>query len=57
MSKSPFAGKPVSRWEAITEKLLKAHPLDADTIVEVVLAAWESVFDSRMGSQGFQIGK
>ena len=57
MSKSPFAGKPVSRWGAVTEQLLKVHPLDADTIVEVVLAAWKSIFDSRMGSQGFQIGK
>lgn len=57
MSKSPFAGKPVSKWERITERLLKAHPLDSDTIVNVVLAAWQSIFDSRMGSQGFQIGK
>lgn len=57
MRKSPFAGKPVSEWEGITKKLLQAHPLDSDTIVEVVLAAWQSIFDSRMGTQGFQIGK
>jgi hypothetical protein len=56
MSKSPFSGKPISAWEGITKKLLKAHPLDSDTIVEVVLAAWQSIFDSRMGSQGFRIG-
>lgn len=57
MSKSPFAGKPVTRWEGITNKLLRAHPLDSATIVEVVLAAWRSIFDSKIGSQGFHIGK
>ncbi len=57
MSQSPFKGKPVSRWEGITEKLLQDHPLDSDSIVAVVLAAWQSIFDSRMGSRGFRIGK
>lgn len=57
MSKSPFAGKAVTSWEGITDKLLQAHPLDSVTIVEVVLAAWQSIFDSKMGSRGFQIGK
>ena len=54
---SPYVGKQVEEWEGVTEKLLKEHPLDSATLVEVVLAAWQSIFDSRMGSQKFQIGK
>ena len=57
MSQSPFEGKPVSRWEEITGKLLQDHPLDSESLVGVVLAAWQSIFDSRMGSRGFRIGK
>ncbi len=56
MRKSPYAGKDVEKWQKITDRLLDAHPLDSAIIAEVVLAAWQSIFDSRMGSQGFQIG-
>ena len=57
MTKSPYTGMGVGKWPKITDRLLKKHPLDSATIAEVVLAAWQSIFDSRMGSQGFQIGK
>lgn len=57
MSASPYSGKSVSDWMKVTDRLLKTHPLDASTITEVVLAAWQSIFDSSLGTQGFQIGK
>jgi hypothetical protein len=36
---------------------IKSHPLKSDEILEVVLSAWESIFDSKMGTKGFRIGK
>ena len=56
MSKSPY-GKNVAKWEAITDRLIDDHPLDVGVIKDVVLAAWTSIFDSKMGSKGFQIGQ
>jgi hypothetical protein len=41
----------------VTRRLVKEHPLKAAEIVEVVLAAWESIFASRMGTRAFHIGK
>ena len=57
MTKSPYDGKPVAHWTKITDALLKRHPLKEADILEVVKLAWQSIFDSRMGTQGFQIGK
>jgi len=32
------------------------HPLDPAELVEVVLATWGGIFDSRIGARGFQLG-
>jgi len=57
MTKSPYYGRTVDEWASVTDKLIEVHPLETDVLQEVVLAAWKSIFDSKMGSQGFRIGK
>lgn len=54
---SPYYNKPVTEWRAITDRLIAAHPLDPDELVEVVLATWESIFRSNLGTLGFHIGR
>jgi hypothetical protein len=57
MSKSPYDGVSAPKWLSVTNKLIKKHPLAEAELVEVVQLAWKSIFDSRMGTQGFQIGR
>lgn len=54
---SPYDGLTPSAWAAKTKKLVTSHPLSADEIVEVVLASWRAIFDSKIGPKGFQIGR
>ncbi len=54
---SPYKGLRPEKWLDITRQLVKAHPLKATEVVEVVLATWDSIFDSRMGTGAFHIGK
>ena len=56
MSNSPYDGHPVEDWKAITEDLVKAHPLFADEIRTLVTDGWNEVFESRIGSKGLRIG-
>lgn len=53
---SPYTGVAPDRWPAITKKLIAKHPLREKEIVDVVLASWDAIFESRMGSKGFRIG-
>ncbi len=53
---SPYVGLDPSKWSSRTKKLVQAHPLKAEEIVEVVLSAWLAIFESRIGPKGFQIG-
>ena len=57
MNNSPYSGLPVSGWKKITMKLIDEHPLSKEEIREIVLSAWESIFNSSMGTKGFKIGK
>lgn len=43
-------------WEEVTRKLIAAHPLDPDEIVEVVRLCWEDIFESSIGRRGLRIG-
>lgn len=52
----PYTGLPQDKWGATTRRLIDAHPLKAKEIVEVVLLCWDSIFESRITPQGFQIG-
>lgn len=54
---SPYMGLPPSAWPAKTAELLKRYPLTADEIVAPILAAWDSIFESKIGRHGIQIGK
>lgn len=54
---SPYDGVPSADWPKITKKLIERHPLNPKEIVDVVLASWNSIFDSAMGTHGFKIGK
>jgi len=56
VSKSPYARRKPARWADVTKRLVDEHPLSTDELVDVVLASWDSIFASRFGSSGFQIG-
>lgn len=47
----PFVGLPQSEWQARTEELLASHPLEVEEVVEVVLACWDSIFQTRIGGR------
>ena len=55
MPNSPYQGKSVANWSAITDKLIAKHPITVDEIVETVLKSWDDIFNSKIGS--FSIGK
>ena len=56
MSTSPYEGHPEADWKAITEDLVKAHPLFGDEIRTMVTTAWDDIFKSQIGSKGLKIG-
>lgn len=53
---SLYEGVPEDGWEEVTRKLIAAHPLDPEEIVEVVQLCWEDIFQSSMGRRGLKIG-
>jgi ScaI restriction endonuclease len=56
-SSSPYKGVPRKNWLVKTEELVDAHPPVREEIVDAVLVSWQSLFDSRIGRHGIQIGK
>ena len=54
---SPYARIKPSDWQKKTEELFAAYPLNCKQIVEPILATWKSIFKSKIGHRGFQIGK
>ena len=56
MTKSPYAGKSKSKWKSITQDLINKHPLEEDEIIEVVLMAWNNIFESSIGRHKLKIG-
>lgn len=53
---SPYKGVPPANWKNKTEELIAAHPLTGREIVSAVLSSWDSIFESRIGKHGIQIG-
>lgn len=53
----PYAGLAVTDWAARTDELVKAFPLPMSELVEVVHGAWRSLFESRIGTKQFRIGR
>lgn len=54
---SPYLDLSVEEWLNITHEIVNKHPLSESEIVDAILASWQSIFDSRLGTKGFQIGK
>ena len=53
----PYEGLPPEDWSSKTEKLLESYPLKKQQIITPILNAWDSIFDSKIGRQGLEIGK
>src|SRR3990167_1159600 len=53
---TPYRGLPSCRWEQKTRALVRAHPLDMDEIVKVVLKVWTDILTLSIGSKPFKIG-
>ena len=53
---SPYDGKPVLEWWEVTKQLIEHHPLKTAELVEIVLAAWDSIFELKIGRK-FEIGR
>jgi ScaI restriction endonuclease len=54
---SPYDRKSISQWPAVTERLVEAHPLRTEELVDVVQYCWDSIFKSSFGHKKFKIGK
>jgi hypothetical protein len=52
---SAYDGVAMTEWRRITEGLVARHPLSPERIVQVVQAAWSSIFRSSVGD--LKIGK
>ena len=55
--KSPYISDDPRTWTAVTEALIKQHPLTPREIKEIVLQSWDDIFESKLGKRGFHIGK
>jgi ScaI restriction endonuclease len=51
---SPYPEGKQDTWSGVTDALLNAHPLQLDEIRDVVLACWEDIFNTQIGS--YRIG-
>lgn len=54
---SPYNNLPPDKWLTTTSKLIKAHPLSVKELTEVTLQSWNEIFNSKIGSKPFSIGK
>ncbi len=53
---SPYHDVPEQDWLEVTRRLVDEHPLKPAELVEIVLAAWESIFGFKIGAK-FEIGR
>lgn len=54
---SPYDIKKKAGWLAVTNSLIKKHPLGEKEIVEFCLAAWENLFSSSIGRHNLKFGE
>lgn len=54
---SPYLGYNKNDWAEITENLIERHPLGLDELQEVVLVAWENIFQTSIGRHNLKIGQ
>jgi ScaI restriction endonuclease len=50
MSKSPYLDQQKQDWLQITERLVKTHPLESNLILDAVLTAWNTLWETRIGA-------
>lgn len=55
-SSSPYFGIDEHEWVDVTLDLIDRYPLDPGLVVDVVLHAWEGIFESSLGG-AFRIGQ
>lgn len=48
---NPYDFLPEELWQAKTEELMLAHPLQRDEIVEVTLTCWDAIFVTKIGGR------
>ena len=53
---SPYEGIEADSWKDRTRELIEKHPLCSDEIVDVVIASWEAILNTRIGAKGYRIG-
>jgi hypothetical protein len=53
---SPYETVVREKWATQTRTLVDGHPLDMKELVDVVLGAWNSIFESTFGTKGYRIG-
>lgn len=54
---SPYSSFPIEKWQEVTARLLKEHPLKPEQILEVVQNAWNRLWKTKVGDQslGFSL--
>lgn len=57
MNRSPYLGKDKAEWKSITTQLIQEHPLNKDSLVEMVQLAWTDIFETSIGRHGLKIGE
>jgi ScaI restriction endonuclease len=53
-SSYPYKNIPIEDWLKVTNQLIDQHPLDKNDIVEIILYAWDEIFNASIG--GLKIG-
>ncbi|MBS5531714.1 ScaI family restriction endonuclease [bacterium] len=48
---SPYENRNRSEWQAITEDLIKAHPLKEQDLIDAVFAAWDGIFNTMLAGK------
>jgi hypothetical protein len=48
--RSPYLDQPKEKWLDITRELVKQHPLEPATILDTVLKAWKTLWETSIGS-------
>jgi hypothetical protein len=56
ISASPYQNRPVEEWAAVTNVLLRQHPLTGKELANVTLSAWKDIFATTIGSRQFRLG-
>jgi hypothetical protein len=51
MTSSPYSGQSESKWRAITEQLVGAHPLKTSVLLEAATQTWANLWETTIGKR------